>query len=489
MPDYKHGTYGDIVSSIGGNAAKGSTIPVYVGVAPCHLVHNGYKYCNTPILLYSMDDVYRYFGYCDNWMVYDLCGAFYAHFKNPMGNVGPIVAVNVASAVTRGEIVTGEYPVNNGMVTIYAHDIFINDLTVADMVKGTDYTVNYDFDRGCAVIMFTGDVESNTVTISYPPVTHPISNSDVIGSVDVETGTYTGLGCVSQIYPKFGLIPNIIVCPMWGADPDVYKAMVKAATKINGHWDAIVYADIPAFAPDGTANNDTIAKAIAWKKSNGYTDERSKVFWPQATTLDGKPITLSLLAAWATLATDAANDGVPMESVSNKAILVSGQYFGPNATNGGFDVQSANKLNAAGITTAVFWGGKWVLWGPHTAAYEYGKENDNRVIFDTSMRMLFHVSNSFQKDWAVSIDKPMTRALADTIKAREQEKMDAWARMGAFIGEPVVEFRESANGSGDILEGNFTWHSKGTPTPPFKSGTLKVAYTSEGFDSFFGEVQ
>ena len=54
--------------------------------------------------------------------------------------------------------------------------------------------------------------------------------------------------------------------------------------------------------------------------------------------------------------------------------------------------------------------------------------------------MMMYVLNSFQEEHADEIDKPMTRSLADTIKAREQEKLDALVAVGALIGEPVVEF-------------------------------------------------
>ena len=188
------------------------------------------------------------------------------------------------------------------------------------------------------------------------------------------------------------------------------------------------------------------------------------------------------------LTVDAQNEGIPMESPSNKSVPVVKQYFGEGSTNRGFDQQRANELNAEGITTVVFWGGLWVLWGPHTAAYKYGAITDNRVIFDNSIRLMMYVSNSFQQEHALTIDQPMTRALSDTIKNREQEKMDALAANGAFIGTPIVEFKESENSTGDLVEGNFTWGFKGTPTPPFKSGTMKVAYTTDGFASYFGEV-
>ena len=83
----------------------------------------------------------------------------------------------------------------------------------------------------------------------------------------------------------------------------------------------------------------------------------------------------------------------------------------------------------------------------------------------------------------------MTRAMADTIRNREQEKADALAALGALIGEPVVEFSEDDNSTDDLVEGNFTWATRGTPTPPFKSGTMRVAYTKAGFNSYFGEAE
>ena len=87
----------------------------------------------------------------------------------------------------------------------------------------------------------------------------------------------------------------------------------------------------------------------------------------------------------------------------------------------------------------------------------------------------------------MDIDEPMTRAKADTIKAREQEKADALVAQGALIGEPVVLFQESENPTSELVEGNFIWDFEGTPTPQWKSGTLRVAYTTAGFDTYFGE--
>ena len=489
MSVYKHGTYGEFASSVGKVAAQSGTIPVYVGVAPINLIRGYAAYVNTPVKLADIDAVKRHMGYSGNWSSFDLCEAFALHFDNGSGNIGPVVAINVLDPAKHKKALqtTQSLTFVNGTATIISDTIILDTLVLADKVEGTDFSISYDFDKGQVVISSIGEDITGSVQATFDEVDpSAVVEADIIGG-STDGGVYTGLGCVELVYQTLNLIPNLLLCPGWSTKPTVYKAMVKAAAKINGHWDAIVYADIPVV--DGSDKVDTIDTAKDWKDENGYTSEFSKVFWPMAKDNSGNLYHAAVLCAWRTLLVDYTHDGVPMESPSNKAVPVAAQYFGEGSTNRGFDQQRGNTLNADGITTIVYWGGQWVLWGSHTAAYKHGVDGDNRSIFDVSIRMMAHVSNSFQAEHALTIDAPMTRALADTIKNREQEKLDAWAAMGAFIGEPYVEFTETANGTAEMVEGNFTWGTKGTPTPPFKSGTLKVAYTTAGFDSYFGEVQ
>lgn len=489
MSVYKHGTYGEFVSSVGKVAAQSGTIPVYVGVAPVNLIRGYANSVNTPVKLADIDAVKRHMGYSSNWSNFDLCEAFALHFDNEAGNIGPIVAINVLDPAKhkKSTQTTQSLSFVNGSATIISDTIILDTLVLADKVEGTDFSISYDFTKGQVIINSIGEDITGTVQATFTEVDpSAVVEADIIGD-STDGGVYSGLGCVGMVYQTLDLVPNLLLCPGWSTKPTVYKAMLKAAAKINGHWDAVVYADIPVL--DGEDKVDTIDTAKEWKTENGYTSEFSKVFWPMAKDNSGNLYHAAVLCAWRTLMVDATHAGVPMESPSNKTVPVAAQYFGAESTNRGFDQQRGNTLNADGITTIVYWGGSWVLWGPHTAAYKHGANGDNRSIFDVSVRMMAHVSNSFQREHALTIDAPMTRALADTIKNREQEKLDAWAAMGAFIGEPVVEFTETANSSAELVEGNFVWGTKGTPTPPFKSGTLKVAYTTAGFDTYFGEVQ
>lgn len=495
MAIYKHGTYGEFADSIGEVATQGGTVAVYVGCAPVNLIRGYAERVNSPVKLTSMSDVQAMMGYSKNWDAFDLCEAFKLHFGNASGSVGPIVAINVLDPDyhKKQDATTTSVTFVNGRATFESDTVILDTIAVANAVEGVDFTLSYDYNRGNVILTAIGDSLTGSVNVTYSEVdTSDVLAEDIIGKA-TDAGIYTGLGCVSRIYPELNLIPNILLCPKWSGNTSVYKAMIAASEKVNGHWDAAVYADIPihdaAKAPTANQYVDTIDKAIAQKAAGNYNSERSKVFWPQAKDTEGNIYHASVLGAWRTMLVDATHDGVPMESPSNKAVPVAKQYFGATSTNRGFDQQQANKLNENGITTIVFWGGQWVLWGPHTAAYKYGSVEDNRSIFDTSIRMMMYVYNAFQRDHALTIDAPMTRAMADTIKNKEQEKADALAAMGAFIGSPVVEFDRSDNRTSDLVEGNFVWSFKGTPTPPFKSGTMKVAYTTAGFASYFGEVE
>lgn len=479
---YKHGTHGEFAKSIGAVPVSSGTTAVYVGTAPINLVR-GYAdmdLVNTPVKISNLNEAYEKMGYSKDWDSFTLCEAIKAHFNNSYGNVGPVVFINVLDPATHKvtEAVTEEITFVNGRAYINGDTIILDTLAITDKAEGVDYTVEYDFTEGRTVL--ESKTITGAVTVTYSKVdTTAVQTADIIGKATAE-GEFAGLGAVQLVYMELGLIPNIINVPKYSTLKDVYTAMLNAGTKINGHWDAFINADIDI------SQNDTIAKAIEWREANGYINERSKVYFPKWQTKDGEIYHLSTFATWLMLQLDAEHNGVPMETPSNKQIPAGKQYFGENSKNRGFDQQTANQLNANGITTAVYWGGINVLWGPHTAAFVDGAITDNRAIFDNSIRTMMYVTNSFQQEWGLTIDQPMTRALADTIKNVEQEKADALKAIGALIGKPVVAFVESDNTVDNLVQGDFVWKNEMTPTPPFKSGTLKVAYTTDGFAAEFG---
>lgn len=485
---YKHGTYGELRASKVKGSTTTDTVVVYVGTAPVNLIR-GYATAgivNAPIKLSNMIDAQAKIGYAADWDAFTLCEAVAEHFDNTVGNVGPIYVINVLDPSTHRKQTDSSASVafSGGRGEFASNTVILDTIAIADKTEGTDYEVSYDFATGKVIITSIGETPlSGNVTVTFREVTPAaVLASAIIGSVSA-SGVYTGLSAISLLYQRENVVANVIAAPGWSHIPEVYNAMISTAQKINGHWDAFVVADIPLV---DTNPVDTIAKAIAWKNTNGYNSEFSKVCWPMVKDGAGRTFHLSTVTAATMQRVDADRNNIPYESPSNKPIMATGQYFGAAAANMGYDQQTGNGLNEKGITTAVYWGGKWVLWGPHTAAFSYGGEMDARAVFDNSIRMLMHITNGFQLRHGTRIDAPMNINERDSIISVEQEVLDSYVGIGALLGTPTVEFIESENPESNLVNGDFVWDFEVTSTPPFKSGTARVTYTDEGFAAYFG---
>lgn len=362
---------------------------------------------------------------------------------------------------------------------------------------GEDYEISYNGTRGGLTIQDVNGTMPATSTVTYEQVDPTkVTAAEIIGSTTLN-GEVSGISALKLLFLETGAVANVLAAPGWSGDPDVCAALSQACRKINGHWDAFYVVDIPL--EDDGEQIDTMHKAIQWKaerKLKGavipgaplYNDERSKVCWPEAVDARGRIFHSSTLCVVSMLRTDQENGDIPMETPGNKSVPIVRQYFGAKSKNAGFDQSDAEAVVQHGITTVTPWASDWVLWGDHTAAYEFEDEDvDPRAVFDNRIRMLMHITNSFQREWAPTIDEPMTRSLIDTISNREQEKLDQLVSMGALIGNPTVSFVNDPADGVDLANGHFVWAIATTPTPPLKSATVQVSYTDEGFVTYWGE--
>ena len=487
---YKHGAYGQLSDSKVTNATQGAVVAAYIGTAPINLIR-GYAdadLVNMPIKIANMSDAQAKLGYSTDWKGFTLCEAIAGHFDNTVENVGPVYVVNVLDPDThkKADKTNETLTFTNKRAEFESSDIILDTFAIADKVEGTDYTLAYNFAKGTVVVNYIGADADKVTTIqcSFDTVdTEAVEAADIIGNT-TEDGQYTGLHALKLLYQYHNAVLNMLAAPGWSHIPAVYAAMVSIVQRLNGHWDGFVNADIPLEDEDGNAI-DTIAKAIKWKEDHGYTSERSKVYWPKVQDGSGRVFNLSTIGQATMQRVDIGHDAVPFESPSNKEIMATKQYFGESSKNRGYDQETANSLNAKGITTACFWGGQWVLWGPHTAAFSHNGNTDGRAIFDVNIRVLMHLTNGFQLRHGTKIDEPMTPQDKDTILNIERQEIDTLTGIGALIGTPTVDFVESANPTSDMMNGDFVWDYSATPTPPFKSGLARVGYTDEGFAAFF----
>lgn len=496
---YQYGTQAKLGESLVKASKSLGRICAAVGTAPVNLVR-GYKekeLVNQPVKL-TTATAKATIGYSKNWGHFTLSETINAFFNNPKGNVEPLYIVNVLDPDKhkKAETTTKTLTFVNGQASFLSDTIILDSFAIEGKAEGLDYTLDYNYNTG-AVIVDSNEAAvklNETLECTFEEVDLSFMDADTTKAETLIGGTTaagerTGLDVLEEIYNKFFVVTNYLIAPGFSHLPAVRNAMVAKVQKFNDMWDAVVFTDIPT---DENAENviDTRQKAITWKNENNYKSEREKVFFPKAKDSEGNIYHLSTLWAVEQLRTDQEHNCVPFETAANKnADIIAKPYISANVNPAGYTRGEANELTQNGITTILPWEGVYKLWGHHTSAFVYGGTYDARAVFDTSINMLLYLMNSFTKNHAAEIDKPMKLSLKQDIEDAENKKLRELVAIGALLEDPngespVFRFEPANNPSGDIIEGIFRWDLGATPTPPFASGTAVVAYTDAGFNAY-----
>ena len=374
---------------------------------------------------------------------------------------------------------------SNGVITIVSDgSIIVDSVDVATKVKGTDYTVSYNLDKKLITIseLTPGALGTSALSISYKNVDPAtVTDSDVIGSTD-GLGLNTGLYAIKDVYQVTGYIPSFLVVPGFSSHPAVHAAMYQNSVKINGHWDAYMFVDLP-ITSGGT--DITLDTARTWKGANGYNKENETVFFPLAEGVDGNKYHLSVLAAANFQELLLEQDGIPYRSASNtNCPLIENLYLGEAYKGRIYDDSIINeKLNKYGIASAAYVGGRWAIWGAHSADYDPTDATQINVA-ETNRMMLYYISNDFQARRTLDVDRPMTANDIQSIVSEEQTRIDALLNIGALI-YGVVSLNADAQARSDIMNGDYSFAFNVTTTPLAKSLTAIVNWTDDGFVTYF----
>lgn len=493
MAEYLHGAYG-LINAVGNRTADRSLgAIVYVGTAPVNQIEGGANYVNTPVLVNNIAEAKKYFGYSEDWASFTLCEAMYTHLEQK--GVGPLVLINVFDPSTHKASTKTSLSLTpaNGRVTVPAAELVIVDtLTVASgqtaKVKGTDYEVSYNSTTRVLTIseLAPGALGTTALTVEYYAATpSTVTAAEVIGSTD-GYGTNTGIYAVKSVYQATGMVPAFLAAPGWSDIPEVNTAMCDIAVKINKHWDAYVFADMP-IVYDSTAV--TMATAVTFKNAHGYNRENETVYFPMVLGTDGRHYHISTLAAANFQELMLDRDGIPYRSASNTpAPVIQSLYLGEDSLNKVIDDEVINEaLNKNGIASAAFTGGRWVIWGAHSADYSQSADRSIISVAETNRMMLYYLSNDFQARRPISVDQPMTANDLETIVSEEQTRVDALVKIGALLyGEVAVN--ATAMTDADIVNGDFSFSFNITTTPLAKSLTAIVNWTDTGFVTYFSNT-
>ena len=141
-PDFKHGTYGEVIADglgISGNGKTKQAI-VYIGTAPVNQVEGGAKNVNKPILLKNIADAKKYLGYSDDWAKYTLCEAMHVFLE--LNGIGPLVLINVLDPKTTHKSSTATTksatPSNGKIVIAGAEDAILDTIKVETQATPPD---------------------------------------------------------------------------------------------------------------------------------------------------------------------------------------------------------------------------------------------------------------------------------------------------------------------------------------------------------------
>ena len=465
---YLHGAYGQVEPSGLSVAASSGTLPVYFGVAPIHQLADYTGKVGVPIMLRSASQARAAIGYSPDWPDFTLSEPEYLHFMSAEP-AGPIAVVNVfdpdihkASTKTSASVVfvAGKATLVDAAAIVKTFAMAApNDAVAVKAVFGDD-------GKTLTITDATGALSGELTVSYYKADVSAITPENIVAAIVAAT---------PLVYQTCGVIPSIMAAPGHSL-PAVNTALKSAAQAINGHFNAFVYSDIEC------VETHTIDAAIAKKSADLRTAAIEVPCWPMAT--DGEHVFhLSTLSVHRAMLVDAAHEDIPYETASNKEIPITGLVVYDNAAgayiNLSFDKLEANRLNAKGIRTAIYWGGSWRLWGPHTGAYDYDASTAPEEIFDCSVRMMQYQSNNFALRYGDTVDKPMHRALVDSILDAEQERLDALVNIGALL-YGKIEFVAENNNDSDMMSGQFKFATSNTTTPAARAIINEYKYTSTG---------
>jgi len=482
---YTHGVYiQENNTSVTTPVTADSANQFIVGTAPINLLDDPSSAVNVPILVEKYSEAVEYLGYSSDWESYTLCQSMYASFK--VFNVSPLIFVNVLDPDKHYTSVASESnTISSGAITIEKEGILINANFVVQSSDGattytedTDYTLAFD-DDGYVVltVLSAGSIGSATeLLLSYRKLDpSAVDKDDIIGSYSSTTGKYTGLENISQVYPKLGLLPGLILAPGWSHIPSVGIAMTAACESINGIYNCNCILDVD------TSEVVEYSAAYAWKNSNSYNDKHALVCWPKV-VVDDYTFYMSAMLAALVAYTDYENDGVPYVSPSNKDFNITGTVLA-DGTEIYLDQAQGNTLNGKGIITALNLNG-WVCWGNNTGVYPTSTDVKDRWI--PVRRMFDWWGNTFILTYFQKVDSAMNRRLIDTIIDTENIRANGY-KAKYQLADARIEFVSDDNPTTDLIDGKITFHQYLTPFPPAETIINVLEYDADALTTALEE--
>ncbi|MDP5277144.1 phage tail sheath family protein [Chengkuizengella axinellae] len=296
--------------------------------------------------------------------------------------------------------------------------------------------------------------------------------TDIVGDVDAD-GKQTGLELVDQVFPRFGIVPSLILAPGFSHESTVAAAMLAKAGSVNGQFKCLALIDVD------TSTN--YAGVTTWKSTNNVTSERQILCYPML-SLGDKIFHLSTQLAGVICKVNAENNNIPYESPSNKSLQADGTVL-KDGTPMFLGIDQANALNGQGIMTAINISGGFKAWGSRTAAYP--TSTDVKDAFIPVRSMFDWMSNTIILTYWNKLDGPITNRLIESIT----DGINIWfngLRSGGYILGGNIQYLASENSIDNIIDGKIKFHVYVTPPTPAREISFEIEYDAQYLTSALG---
>lgn len=489
---YRHGIYtSEQATSILPARTVDSAVVFAVGTAPVHLPAEGTA-CpvNVPQLFYSYDEFVKSMGWdAEHFGDYSLQELIYSHFALYGG--APVVCVNVfdparhASEVTDERLTFSTSALDRDTARL-AHG-GVRDLRLTDESDETAYTAGTDYVADAVTGLLSrlpgGSIpEGGTVKAAYVYAdVGKVTAEDVIGGIDPASGNGTGLELIDEVFPRFRLVPSIVLAPRFCEDPAVAVVMAAKCEDINGLFKAVCVVDIPSGGENAVTRYSDVP---GYKEKHNLTDPLMLVCWPKV-KLGDEVYGLATHLAGVMAATDADHDGIPYASPSNKLLsITSCGYVGADGqwNEVWLDLTKANYLNGQGVYTVSNFDGGMKSWGGRMACYP--SNTDPKDAQDGIRRFFNWYQAQFILTYFARVDAPLTRRLVQTFLTSEQIKLDGYTAREIILGGSIT-FASTDNPTTDLIDGILRFRLRITPPPAARDVEATFEFDTANLSALF----
>ena len=455
-----------------------SAIPIIVGTSPINM--GDVKNVNKLNLFYSYEEAVAAVGFvhaADGKFDYSISEAIYEAFVNK--KVAPIMVVNVLNPAKHKTKVTDESVIITDSVGVLANVGAIkSSVAVTGAVEGTDYEFTWTQDGKLQLNAIDGGTLASPATVTYDYLDpSKVTEADIIGGIDANTGEKMGLELINVAYSQFGLVPGQFVVPGFSGMPAVAAVMTAKSRSINSVFKCTTLHDIPT---------ETVKKytdVSAYKNDNNITEASQIALWPMA-SLGGVRYHASIKQMSTTMQTDANSGGIPYVSPSNKSAAMDSAVLS-DGTEVTLTIDNTEYLNGQGICTFLNFSGGWKTRGNNTAIYPSSTDAKDRFI--CVRRMFDWIGNTrIVTDWT-KLDGPINQYLVDVIQDSGNLWLNSIAAQGALVGsQNRVEVNSIDNNIINLLNGKIVYHWYITPPTPAEVIEHVLEYDVNNLVELFG---